>query len=203
MRSFVTIVAALFLTAFHSREVDNGVLVHRLIVQPNSKLTIDGRTNVNQFQCATTYYSRNDTLVLVEGKARRPFFEKGYVGLEAASFDCGVQLMTADFAKTIKAKEHPAIFIEFISFERVPDYQQREDKFKGKMKISLAGVAKVFQMDCFIKVQPGGQIHLMGGRDFTFADFDLEAPKRMMGLIKVEEELKVNFHLVLLLDRHG
>ncbi|MFZ5971654.1 MAG: hypothetical protein ACOYXA_08670 [Bacteroidota bacterium] len=195
------ILSTLLLTALSGKE--EAVLVHRLIVLPTSKLTIDGRTNVNQFQCATTYYTRRDTLVLIEGKARRPFFEKGYVGLEAASFDCGMQVLTADFGKTIKAEEHPAIFIEFISFERAPDYQQKEDKFKGKMKISLGGVTKTFQMDCSIKAQAGGQIHLRGGRDFTFSDFELKPPQKMMGLIKVEDAFKVNFHLILLLDRNA
>ncbi len=200
MRNWL-ILAALLLMAFSYKE--EALLVHRLIVLPTSRLTIDGRTNVNQFQCATTYYTRKDTLVLIEGKARRPFFEKGYVGLEAASFDCGMQVLTADFGKTIKAQEHPAIFIEFISFERAPAYNEKEDQFKGKMKISLGGVTKTFQMDCSIKAQSGGQIHLKGGRDFTFSDFELKPPQKMMGLIKVEDAFKVNFHLILLLDRNA
>jgi hypothetical protein len=178
------------------------VLIHRFIVQPSSKLTIDGKTNVNSFQCATAKYIGKDTLVLIEGNRRKPFFESGYVGLDASSFDCGLPVMTHDFSKTIKAKEHPAIFIEFISFERIPVYTS-QDKFKGKVKISLAGVTKTFQMDCTIEPHETGYIHLRGGRSFTFSDFDLEAPKRMMGLIKVDDELVVNFHLVLLLDRNS
>lgn len=183
------------------RSPDNdSVLVHRFIVQPTSKLTIDGKTNVNAFQCGTARYTGSDTLVLIEGSRRKPFFQKGYVGLDAASFDCGMPVMTHDFTKTIKADQYPAISVEFISFERIPIYTA-QDKFKGKVKISLAGVTKTFQMDCSIEPKDSGLIHLRGGRSFTFSDFELEAPKKMMGLIKVDDTLVVNFHLVLLLDR--
>ena len=179
---------------------ERGVLIHRFVVQPSSKLTIDGKTNINSFQCAITQYFGRDTLVLQEGRNKRPVFTKGYVGLEAASFDCGMPIMTNDFGKTIKSKEYPFIFIEFISFERGANYQSSGEKFKGKIKISLGGVTRAFDVDCTIEAKDSGMIHLQGGRDFTFSDFNLEAPSKMMGMVKVSDALKVNFHLVLLLD---
>jgi len=182
---------------------EKGVLIHRFIVLPSSKLTIDGKTNVNAFQCAITQYVGKDTLVLEEGgKSKRPVFRKGFVGLQASSFDCGMNVMTNDFGKTIKAKDYPVVSIEFISFERTPHYDKSET-FRGKMKISLAGVTKPFDLNCTIEAKDTGHIHLKGGREFTFADFNLEAPSRMMGMVKVHDKLTVNFHLVLLLDRNS
>ena len=180
---------------------ERGVLIHRFVVQPSSKLTIDGKTNVNSFQCAITQYFGRDTLVLQEGgRNKRPVFTKGYVGLEAASFDCGMPIMTKDFGKTIKSNEYPFIVIEFVSFERGAGSQLAGGKFKGKLKISLGGVTKAFDVDCTIEAKNSGMIHLQGGRDFTFSDFNLEPPSKMMGMVKVSDALKVNFHLVLLLD---
>jgi hypothetical protein len=181
---------------------DDIVLTHRFIVQPSSKLTINGKTNVNSFQCTTMSYHGNDTLVLIEGGHRKPFFEKGFIEVDASSFDCGMKVMTSDFGKTIKAKEYPSIFIEFISFEKIPVYSNAKDKFKGKMKISLGGVTQTFQMDCTIEQGPSGNIHLKGGRSFSFSDFNLQPPERVMGLIKVKDTLDVNFHLVLLHDNN-
>lgn len=176
-------------------------LVHRLIVLPASKLTIDGKTNVNSFTCSIAKYSGKDTLVLQEGgKKIRPVFVKGSVGLDASTFDCGMAIMTSDFRKTIQSDKFPAIVIDFISFERAPSYAQAEEKFKGILKISLAGATKLFEVDCSIETESSGMIHLKGGRNFTFADFGLTPPSRMMGTIKVKEELVVNFHLVLKLD---
>lgn len=201
MRIFTGFFVALFCLAFTYPE-ENGTLVHRFIVQPASRLTIHGKTNLNAFQCATAQYVGRDTLVLIEGSRRKPFFEKGYVGLDAASFDCGMQVMTNDFNKTIKAEAYPAIFIEFISFERIPVYTA-QDQFKGRVKISLAGITKTFQMDCTIEPKETGLIHLRGTRTFSFSDFNLEPPQKMMGLIKVDDQLRVAFHLILLLDSNS
>lgn len=202
MRIMLMIISALLSMAF-APPPDRGVLIHRFIVQPTSKLTIDGKTNVNSFQCAITQYFGSDTLVLREGRSRRPVFTKGYVGLKAESFDCGMQVMTNDFSKTIHANKYPVVSIEFISFERIPRYDGSEDKFKGKLKISLGGTTKSFEMNCTIEAEKSGYIHLKGGRDFTFSDFNLEPPTKMLGMVKVNDDLKVNFHLVLLLDRNS
>lgn len=199
MKAWIGFWVIIVSSAFSFREFPP-VLIHRFIVQPESQLIISGKTNVNSFQCASTYCGR-DTLILREGgPSGKPFFEKGYVGLDASAFDCGLQLMTNDFSKTIKAKDYPSIVIDFVSFERVPIYGCNEERFKGKMKISLGGVTNSFDVDCSIEAKSNGLIHLKGGRNFVFSDFKLQAPTRMMGMVKVSESLDVNFHLVLMLD---
>ena len=175
------------------------VLLHRLIVQPESTLVIAGKTNVNSFQC-TTLYCGSDTLVLRESAGTRPVFLKGNVSLDASAFSCGMQVMTNDFSKTIKAKQHPAIAIDFISFERTPVFGCAEERFKGRMNISLAGITKTFDVDCSIEAKNNGLIYLRGSRVFSFADFNLTAPSRMMGMVKVEDNLEVKFNLALKLD---
>ena len=181
--------------------LSDATLVHRLIVLPASKLSIDGKTNVNAFTCAIAKYSGTDTLVLHEGGRNvRPVFVKGSVGLDASTFDCSMAIMTSDFRKTVKSDEYPAILIDFISFERTPRYAQQEENFKGILKISLAGITKLFEVDCSIEAKEYGMIHLKGERNFTFADFGLKPPSRMMGTIKVKQDLTVKFHLVLKLD---
>ncbi len=201
MKIFPLLILYFIGSAFQSSDA---TLEHRLIVLPNSTLSIDGKTNVNSFTCSIAKYAGSDTLVLHEGgKNTRPVFVKGSVGLDASTFDCGMALMTSDFRRTINSDKYPAIVIDFISFERTPSYSQKEEKFKGILKISLGGVTKLFEVDCSIEAKPNGLIHLKGGRNFTFADFGLTPPSRMMGAVKVKEDLTVKFHLVLKLDPHS
>ncbi len=203
MRTLLIFFLLLVETAF-TADKETPALTHRLIVQPESQLTIDGRTNINAFKCAIPQYLGKDTLVLQEGGPNtRPVFVKGSVSLDASSFDCGMAMMTSDFHKTIKSESYPAIIIDFILFERLPSYAYSEEKFKGIIKISLGGATKLFEMDCTIEAWPSGLIHLKGGRDFKFSDFYLEAPTRMFGLVRVQESLQVNFHLVLKLDANS
>lgn len=177
-----------------------GTLRHHFIVQPTSKVVIHGKTNVNSFQCSSARYCASDTLVLQEGGATKPQFIKGFVGLEAAGFDCGLALMTADFSKTIKVKQYPIIGIEFKSFERQPNFGCAEEKFKGVMTVHLTGVSKTVVVDCTLETTPTGLFHLKGAKFFKFADFNLIPPKRMMGMVSVQEDIQVQFHLVLKLD---
>ncbi len=180
------------------------MLVHRFIVLPASKLSIDGKTNINSFTCAIAKYSGTDTLVLHEGgKNVRPVFVKGSVGLNATTFDCGISIMTSDFRKTVKSDIYPAIVIDFISFERSPTYKTGEDNFVGILKISMAGITKLFEVNCSIETKTDGLIHLKGDKQFTFADFGLKPPTHMMGTIKVQEDLHVKFDLVLKLDSNS
>jgi hypothetical protein len=203
MKGIVGIIFIFALTAFNNVEKENSILLHRFIVQPSSKLIITGKTNINSFQCSSAYCGR-DTLVLQEGgPGNRPLFLKGYVGLDASAFNCGLQMMTNDFGKTIKSKEYPSISIDFISFERLPIYGCAEEKFRSHLKISLSGVTRSFEVTCSIEAKSNGQIHLKGGRNFIFSDFNLEPPTHMMGMVKVKETLDVNFHLILELDTNS
>jgi hypothetical protein len=191
----------LAITLFTGR-LASQTLVHRLIVQPSSTLCIEGTTNINSYECAIMKYTGNDTLVLHEGGRKiRPVFVKGAVALDASSCDCGVPLMTSDFRKAINSKEHPAIIIDFISFERMPVYGNVPDKFKGILKISLGGVTKVFEVNCTINATQAGIIHLVGTRVFNFSDFEITPPTRMLGAVRVSQSLTVSFHLQLKLDQ--
>lgn len=177
------------------------VTIHRLIIQPTSSLTIQGKSNLNSFQCRIMEYTGSDTLVLVEGgENEHSVFQQGFVGLSASSFDCGIKLITHDFRETIKSKEHPFVSIDFISFERAPNYSGMKEKFKGELEISIGGVTKSFEMNFTMEADDAGVVHLQGAHNFAFSDFNLEPPSKMMGLIKVEDLLTVNFHLVL---QHG
>lgn len=196
----IILVIALLTPSPESSPLPQPPLVHRLIVQSNSTLEITGTTNLNRYACAISRYTGNDTLVLHEGgRDIRPVFVKGEVALNASTFDCGLPLMTADFQQAINAQQHPAIIIDFISFERMPAYTTRE-QFKGIIKISLAGVTRVFEVNCGIEASPSGIINLTGSREFVFSDFNLTPPTRMMGMVRVNQGLKVSFHLRLLLD---
>jgi len=195
-----TLVIVLVITLATPRD-EPPVLVHRLVVQPSSTLSIEGTTNINRYKCAISRYAGSDTLVLNEGGRNiRPVFVKGAVALDASSFDCGLALMTSDFHKAIKSKDYPAIIVDFISFERMPAYTSAPERFKGILKISLGGVTKLFEVNCAIEATDSGIIHLTGSRGFVFSDFSLTPPTRMLGIVKVREALNVSFHLQLTLD---
>lgn len=193
---FVLLVFSYSLFSFLS-PTEKPTRMHRWVVQPASTLKVTGKTNVNKFTCQIQSYCGADTLVLQDAGQAPPRFLKGNVRLEATGFNCGNTIMTNDFHKTIQSKLYPQIEISFVSLERFPSYSCRNELIRSSMVISLAGVAKTFDMDCVIEAESNGVFHLMGSRCFQFSDFNLEAPSKMFGMIKVDETLDVSFHLVM------
>ncbi|HEX6224316.1 MAG TPA: YceI family protein [Chryseolinea sp.] len=175
--------------------------IHRLAVHPSSTLAIHGKTNVNTYECSISEYNGTDTLSLKAKRGKGAVFTKGQVQLKASEFDCGMKLMTKDFGETIKADQYPFITIDFISFERMPHYELSEEKFMGKLTISIADVKTPMDVRCGIVKGEDGFIHLRGSHKMKFSDFNLTAPSRMLGAVKVEERINVNFHLVLSLQK--
>lgn len=190
----------LLCASFIKKNEPENFLRHRFVVLPTSTLTINGKTNINNFKCGIQRYCGADTLVIKETPNEKPVILKGFVGLEATTFDCGLAPMTHDFNKTLKANDFPIIGIDFRSFERIPDLTCPQDKFLAEVAISMAGVTKLFKMPCLFETTRKGEIFLRGERAFQFSDFNLKAPQRMMGMIKVNENLFVQFNLSLKLD---
>lgn len=178
--------------------VQNKITDH-LIVHSSSTITIKGKTNINKYACAIEKYLGSDTLLLTAERGKGATFKRGIVKLNASGFDCGMNVITKDFRESIQSDKYPSIQINFISFERVPKFETTAEKFKGNLTITLADVAVPAEVRCSIIKDEKDLIHLNGQHTFKFSDFNLEPPTKMMGAIKVDEEIIVNFHLVMYL----
>lgn len=168
-----------------------------LVVDSSSTVTIDGKSNVNKYQCAVKQYKGKDTLLLTAIKGKGAYFKKGWVKLNTSQFDCGLDLITNDFRKSIQSDKYPYIIIQLISFERFPINTASEDRFTGKIIVKLGNKAVPCQITCCIAKDDKNRIHLSGSHNFKFSDFNLEPPKRMMGMVKVDENITIDFHLVM------
>ena len=187
----------LLLALLSSSAVDSDEIIYRLAIHPTSSVTVRGSTNVNKFQCKIGRYTGKDTLLLTAERGKGAYFKRGNVKLEASLFDCEKHVITKDFAETIQAKKYPNITINFISLERLPEFAKTEEPFKGKLMITLANASAPAEVRCRIIKDKNNLIHLKGWHLFKFSDFKLEPPTKMMGLIKVEELITVDFHMVL------
>jgi hypothetical protein len=84
--------------------------------------------------------------------------------------------------------------IHFISMED-PGTGMQEHTIKGVMDIELAGVTRRMDIQYTVKNHAGKIIQLSGSREMHFSDFKLVPPKKMVGLIKINEDIKVNVQL--------
>lgn len=166
------------------------------IIDAESQLSIQGSTNVNEFTCKIGYWTGTDTLQYVENNTSRELrFTRSRMTLPIRSFDCGAKPISKDFWKTLRAETHPDLEINFISLQ-TPYFRDGKD-IKGVVDIRLAGVTTRYTIEYHVKVRDDGSILLNGAHAVNFSDFQLEAPEKLKGLIRVKEVLNVEFNLVL------
>jgi hypothetical protein len=167
------------------------------LVERNSKLIIDGRSNVNKFRCQIDQYYGLDTLsVRYDPYTSKIVSLTGSIQVEAENFDCRNDMMTADLRKTIMADKYPHLKVDFLPIHKpVKNYGHMPTK--AVIQISLGGVCKEFELHYKIATSDNGATTLVGSRKFLFSDFNLEPPTKMLGMVKVENEFEVIFDLVL------
>jgi len=175
--------------------VNSGKLpVNRWVVESNSSLFIEGRSNISPFRCDVTRYLKADTLELFKDEKGRQFiFSNSYLTIDINGFDCHQRFITNDFRKTLKATQNRYLKVHMISLGLF-DTDNRQ-LVKGNVEIELAGVLKKVAVD-FVSTPTGpGRIQMSGSKTLLFSDFNLVPPRKLAGFVRIEEEIKVNFQL--------
>jgi hypothetical protein len=166
------------------------------IIDAESQLTIQGSTNVNDFTCKIAYCTGTDTLQYIENSTTRELrFTRSRMTVPIRSFDCGAKSISKDFWKTLQAETYPNLEINFISLQNL--YFKDKTTVKGIVDITLAGVTSRYAICYKVTLRPNGNVLLEGTHAVNFSDFQLVAPEKLKGLIKVKEVLNVDFNLVL------
>lgn len=165
------------------------------VVEKNSSLNIQGETNINSFQCDVTEYLKPDTLVYTKNDAAKKLsFTNSCLSIDIKRFDCHNKYITEDFRSALKADENPKLRIVFLTVEQFSNSSDNQ-LVKGTVDIQLAQVTKRVEIAYLVKNLPGDRIQMNGSHVFFFSDFNLKAPRKLAGLIKTKDEIKVNFQL--------
>jgi hypothetical protein len=164
------------------------------VVEKNSTLCIEGKSNVNSFSCSIDEYAKKDTIVCANDLSI-PIRLSGEIQMDILNFNCHSTLITKDLRKTLKAGQYPTMTIRFLSLQSMPMLQHKTELIKGWVEVQLAGVVKRFELNYSFLIGKSGMMQLDGSRNFLFSDFKLSPPRKMAGLIKIKNDFHVNFHL--------
>lgn len=161
-----------------------------------SKLSINGKSNVNDFRCQSehelrqdpmnfTYHFQGDT-INVDGVS---------LSLEISRFDCGKKAINRDFRSTLKYEEYP--FIEIVLNELVLEDEEDIIPSMAKITIRIAGEERKYEVPLTAFESRENEVLVGGKKMLRMTDFGLTPPSPMFGLIQVRDELEVEFDLVI------
>jgi hypothetical protein len=173
---------------------DSNEPMSKWVVLQGSSLTVNGSTNVSNFQCEIADYSMPDTVTCFKTSKLQSLPMNGKLNLDIESFDCHNKMMTSDLRKTLKSKAFPKLTVRFISINSYPNFKN-PTKIIGVVDIGLAGVVKRFEINYVFSQDNANIVHLKGNRNILFSDFNLIAPSKLGGVIKAKDELQVEFKL--------
>lgn len=162
----------------------------------DSKLSIKGKSNVNDFRCKSEHTLHQDSLdyyyrvtgdtVTVDGVA---------LSLEVDQFDCGKKGINRDFRSTLKHEEYP--FIKIILNELIIKEETDLIPREAKVTIIIAGIKRHYIVPLSYFSSSQERFIAGGHKTLSMSDFGLTPPAPLFGLIQVSKELDIEFDLVI------
>ncbi len=161
-----------------------------------SKLSINGKSSVNDFRCYSEHQLQEDSLnysyhfeneiIRVDGVS---------LSLEVDQFDCGRKGINRDFRSTLEYRDYP--FIHITLNELILEHEEDIVPTSANVTIKIAGIEQdyIVPLDAFSSSED--RIIVGGTKTLSMKDFGLKPPSPMLGLIKVSDELEVEFDLVI------
>ena len=170
-----------------------------LVLQPQSKLWIDGTSTVRDFTCTTTAFETHVqssvpgavSAVLSGTKA----VESAELTIPAASLDCRNGKMNEHMLKALKAKDNPTIAFRIKSYDLARATAGVDGTALGEL--TLGGVKKTITVTAHATPDASGALRLSGTYQLKMTDYGLTPPSLMMGTMKVADDVKVGFDLLL------
>ena len=171
---------------------------YQLKLTPTSRLWIEGTSTVRGFTCkATSFEAAVETSTPTAATAVMAG-EKAVtsvaVRVPAAKLECGNGTMNEHMQKALKAKDNPVIEFKVASYEMA----KTADGMKGQLTgtLTLGGVTKPVTVVA-LGTEEAGTLHVTGTHEVMMTQFGLKPPSLMMGTMKVNERVMVNFELLL------
>lgn len=163
----------------------------KIWVFPGSEVIISGTSNINKFNCSYLVQGIEVPIHLVYREDLDEIhFKNAGLKLPSDCFDCGGKAINRDFKEILRTERYPEIKLRLLY---VDPPSRETNKVGVGMEITLAGVTRRYTTQLESWTQ--GDIFVKGTLDLNLTDFGLEPPKKVLGLIKVDDQVKVNLNL--------
>ncbi len=176
-----------------SQNNDNDAVTKSIYIDhEKSRIEILGKTNVNHFKCnfnVRTLEEKNT--VHLRAQSNQQQVVGGKIQLKLDAFNCDNAQMTNDFKNLLKYKTHPYITVQVNKITNVS-----QNKYAVETSIQLAGEEQSYTMN-LSSSSKNGLIECLGKQEICISDFGLVAPEKFFGMVKVNENISINFYLVL------
>jgi hypothetical protein len=167
-------------------------------IEDGSKLSIDGTSNINSFECFCKDKLPPRTTRIQMISATQVRFQNASLSLRTKALDCDNSKMNSDLCDALKADDYPYITIQFHDATIVRgDLSDASDGADLRMQatMSITDVNQRVTLDVKGKKLSPGRYRFTCAKKLKMTDFNIDPPTALFGLIRVRDEITVNFDI--------
>lgn len=164
----------------------------------SSSLTVHGTSNVVSFKLSQKgdFLTTNELqLPIIKGQNRFTIGANQLL-VPVNNFTSDNRMAVRDFRKLMKSDQYPTLSLQVMSVDLSPG-AEKAVCFSGNsmVNITITGVSRTYPISFSVECENDLYI-ITGKKRINIRDFGLQPPTEMMGLIKVNEWIEVDFHLI-------
>jgi hypothetical protein len=163
-----------------------------------SHLKIIGTTNVSTFECTIPDQQGSKPLAVSSTWSDRMLKFNGLtVAFPIAQFDCGNKMMNHDLQKLLEADAYPQIILRIKNIYVKPQNTSIEQlRVTADVEVTMSGKLLAYQIyDGEVLNLDEDKMIFKGCQQIKFSDFELSPPEKLMGLIKTQDALTIEFEI--------
>jgi polyisoprenoid-binding protein YceI len=171
----------------------------RIPVSADSKLWIDGTSNLHGWSCKAEKFDAAielDATAAAQLSAAPPkALKRVEVRVPVKALKCGHGAMDNNLYKALNADQTPDVTYILATFEAAPGETKDTFTLQTQGTLTIAGKQNKLAMDVVATRLADGTLKATGMVPIKMTDFGIQPPTAIFGRLKTGDEVKVNFEL--------
>ena len=159
-------------------------------------MTIKGTSSYHNWTSTVNNVSVQGDFVIRNGTIEKIKHATVQVMTKSIQSEIKSTLMDDRTHATLKADKHPSITFEYKSLKTLKkEIQQTRLEVSGIL--TIAGKSRNTTLELDVQINEKGQILISGEKKIKMSDYGIKAPVFMLGLMRVGNDVVINFDVVL------
>lgn len=171
---------------------------YNFTIEPDSKLYLEGSSNIVDFTCGCTNPSGNGRFSF-ELKPGGYLFENSALKIPVNELDCGNRAMNRDMYDALQSEQHPSISIQLLGVqsheENLLSECEQWSNLNVDLRLKIAGVSQMVSMQVQGAYLGYELYQFIGNQAIYLTDFGIDPPRALLGAIKVDNCITINMNL--------
>jgi len=170
----------------------------RYSIEQGSQLSIQGTTNVNSFECFSKQaFNQQAVQLAIDPVTKAVSFDRAVLHIKVKELDCDNNKMNADLCDALNYERFPNITIKLHDAKLVSGSISSEwSEIIVNATLKITDQERRVELRAKGKIVDGGRYRFVANKALKMTDFGVEPPTALMGLIRVRDEITINFDLV-------